>query len=330
MTFEPQNILLINFGQIGDVILSLPAMRALRERFADSKLTFFVGTSAKAIAEMSGLADEIIAVDRVELRDSNPFWSVKEIIKLALSVRKKRFDFVVDLHSLPETNLLGYFSGAKTRLFVNRGTRSLNFLSNFRPKPPDEVLHLPVSEYYAKSLEPLDVKGADIPFWIVPAASDMASVEKIFDSLKIGARKIIGIKFGTGSSSRRTSLESLGKLARKIEETGEYGVVVFFGPEEAGRREEFYECFSESVPLLDTLSLQELAAAFSRMEAVIGNDSGPIHLAGALGVPIVVITGENGLVNFTPPAKKISVVTNADIYEPDTDRAFDALISLIK
>jgi heptosyltransferase-3 len=67
LTFK--NILVIHFGQLGDVVLGLPAFRAIRERFPNSKLTVLCGKSTAEIIRISGAADEIIAVDRVALRD---------------------------------------------------------------------------------------------------------------------------------------------------------------------------------------------------------------------------------------------------------------------
>ncbi len=69
MSFNPSNILIINFGQIGDVILSLPALQAVREKFPAAKITAMIGKSGAEIVELSGCADEQIVVDRVKLRD---------------------------------------------------------------------------------------------------------------------------------------------------------------------------------------------------------------------------------------------------------------------
>ena len=69
MTFNPRNILVIDFGQLGDVVMSLPALRAIRARFPHALITVAVGRPAAQIIDMSGYADGTIEVDRVELRD---------------------------------------------------------------------------------------------------------------------------------------------------------------------------------------------------------------------------------------------------------------------
>lgn len=119
MVFDARNILVIDFGQLGDVVLSLPALRAIRERFPGARITVAVGKPGAALVEFSGYADATIAVDRVALRDGVAPLSLLRIARLVGQVRRTRFDFVIDLHSLNETNWLGYLSKAPLRLYAS-------------------------------------------------------------------------------------------------------------------------------------------------------------------------------------------------------------------
>src|SRR5215510_5290445 len=108
--FDPRNILVIDFGQLGDVVLSLPALRAIRKRFPSSRITVAAGKSCADIVSLAEIANEVLAVDRVSLRDGPKIVSIARVFKLVKQVRRAQFDFVIDLHSLSETNLLGFFS----------------------------------------------------------------------------------------------------------------------------------------------------------------------------------------------------------------------------
>src|SRR5256885_11433283 len=136
MSFDPRNILVIDFGQLGDVVMSLPALRAIRERFPHAQITVVSGKPAAEVIEMSGYADASIVVDRVSLRDGFKPLSILRIFQIIGDVRRRKFDSVIDLHSFSETNLLGFLSGAPRRLFSRRRGRSLDFLANFDPPPP--------------------------------------------------------------------------------------------------------------------------------------------------------------------------------------------------
>ena len=117
VSFEPlareyRNILVIEFGQLGDVVLSLPAFHALRQRFPAARITALVGISGRAVIELAGFIDAVIPVDRVALRDGPKRRALGAIVALVRDLRRRRFDLVIDLQSLPETNLLGWASGA--------------------------------------------------------------------------------------------------------------------------------------------------------------------------------------------------------------------------
>src|ERR1044071_935491 len=162
MTFDPRNILVIDFGQLGDVVLSLPALRAVRERFPRARITVAVGKPGAPIVELSGYADATITVDRVQLRDGSKLLALFRISRLVKQVRREHFDFVIDLHSLSETNLLGFLSGARQRLYARRPGRSLDLLSNFRPRPPveDNRPEKHAIDRYLDVLVPLGIRDA--------------------------------------------------------------------------------------------------------------------------------------------------------------------------
>src|SRR4029079_3201502 len=139
MTFDPRNILVIDFGQLGDVVMSLPALRAIRERFPRARITVDISKPGGEIVKLSGYANEVLEVDRVGLRDGPKLVSIGRIIKFVSQVRKAKYEFVIDLHSLSETNLLGFLSGAPRRLYARRPGRSIDVLANFEPRPPREA-----------------------------------------------------------------------------------------------------------------------------------------------------------------------------------------------
>jgi ADP-heptose:LPS heptosyltransferase len=98
--FNPTNLLVIDFGQLGDVVLSLPALRAIRECFPGARVTVAAGKTGAEVINLSGYADATLMVDRVALRDGFTPLSIFHIFKLVKDLRKRQFDLVIDLHSL--------------------------------------------------------------------------------------------------------------------------------------------------------------------------------------------------------------------------------------
>ena len=105
MTFNPRNILIIDFGQLGDVVMSLPALRAIREKFPHARLTIAVGKPGAEIINLSGYANETIEVDRVALRDGFKPLSILKVFDIVKDVRRRNFDFVIETGSYQYSDL---------------------------------------------------------------------------------------------------------------------------------------------------------------------------------------------------------------------------------
>src|SRR5215510_3165982 len=108
-------ILVIRFARLGDVILLVPALRALRRRFPNSQIDVLVDSRFADVLRMCSAVDNVITVDRIALRDESKWKSIASIFRLTFALRKKRYDLVLDCHSFRETHLLAWFSGARWR-----------------------------------------------------------------------------------------------------------------------------------------------------------------------------------------------------------------------
>lgn len=317
MNFNPQNILIINFGQIGDVILGLPALQAVRQRFPEAKITAMIGKSGADIIGITDFADERIIVDRVALLKGRKTWAISEILKIARDVRRRKFDFVIDIHSLYETNLLGFLSGAKMRLYANRENRSLDFLANFKPAPPREDKRLHLTKHYLRVLAPLGIENAPEFVEIKPRRADLQKVEMIFPP-KEEKTKFVGLFPGAGHPSRRWDLENFAETARTFsseESSKAIQPVVFLGPEEKKLRAEIKRKFPKSALILDGLTLPEFMAALSKMDVLISNDTSAVHIGAIAGTSVVLVMDERAPTTYLPLTKKLSVVNNAKIHD---------------
>lgn len=274
--------------------MGLPAMKAVRDRFPDMRLTAMVGSATAEIVKLSSLFDEVIDVDRVRLLRGNKFASSVEILRFAFSIRRRRFDFVIDLHSLPETNLLGFVSGASKRLFSKRESRSLDRLSNFRPQPPPEDKSIHLSQYYLNVLEPLGVTGTPEPF-------RFEALTELTDA------KIVGLNPGAGHPSRRWPLEKFIELAGSIADSTEATVEIFLGPEEASDGKAIEASLSDRCSVVSGLSLAELAGQFSRLSCLVSNDTGPLHIAAASGTPIILLLQNAAPDRYRPLTKDLTI-----------------------
>ena len=330
--FDPRNILVIDFGQLGDVVLSLPALAAIRKRFRRATITVAVGKPGAEVVALSGSADDTLVVDRVALRDGFIPLSVFRVFKLVKEVRAKKFDFVIDLHSLSETNLLGFFSGAPQRLYSRRPGRSLDYLSNFRPRPPVETDHRArhLIDRYLDVLGPLEIQNAERLPTLKTRAADAAAIERILVRAKADAgAPLIGLFPGAGHPSRRWPLEQFASLADFLIRNDEVRVLVFLGPEEQDFIKEIRQQFPSSVIILEKLAIPQLAAAQARLAAFVSNDTGPMHIASAVGTPVVLLLDKRAPESYLPQGDRHRVIYNNVIEDITVDEVYGATRSIL-
>jgi len=332
VSFNPRNILVIDFGQLGDVVLSLPALRAIRKRFPRARITVAVGKPGAEIVSLSGFADHTLVVDRVALRDGFKPLSVARVFKIVKDVRAKKFDFVIDLHSLSETNLLGFLSGAPKRLYSRRPGRSLDYLANFRPRPPVETDHRKrhLIDRYLDVLRPLDVENAERLPLLKTRPSDAAVLERILTKAKAEAGvPLVGLFPGAGHPSRRWPLEQFAALADYLIRNDQVKVLVFLGPEEHSLIKEIRRLFPAMVIIVDRLTIPQLAAAQARLAAFVSNDTGPMHIASAVGVPEVLLLDKRAPESYLPQGERHRVIYNNLIDDITVDEVYEATRSIL-
>ncbi len=325
MSFDPRNILVIDFGQLGDVVMSLPALRAIRGRFPNAKITVAVGKPGKELLNLSGYANEIIEVDRVALRDGPTLISIGRIVKLVKEVRQRKFDFVIDLHSFYETNIMGFLSGAPHRLYASRENRSLDFLGNFNPRPGREITAHHLVDRYLDMLKPIGVENAPRIPLLKTGADDDSAIEKMLQKEKAQSKELlVGMFPGAGHAGRLWPTERFVQVADHLIRNDRVKVIVFAGPEERGLVPQMRTVFPSGVIFFDRLTIPQLAAAQARLSLFISNDTGPAHLAAAVGTPVLVIMDRPDPHSYTPVGEQTRLIFGAGVANITVDEVYEA------
>jgi ADP-heptose:LPS heptosyltransferase len=277
----------IRFARIGDVLLLIPTLKALRRNLPQATISVLVGHRCAPILEMCSAVDEVIPVNRMAMRDGSRLKAIQDICRLAERVRKARFDLVLDLHSFRETNLLSWYSRASWRLGLRRANAPfLSFCFNLEPVLEDKTQH--VSTVFLSALDVLGLDREDPDYRLDLSQADCEYGKKVLYRTHFDPHvRWVGINVGAGSPGRMWPLGRFSELAvRLIQDVGAQ-VVLFSGPQEGNLAKQIEAEIADPgrIVAVGPLSLRELASVLSQCRLLISNDTGPMHLGPATGVP---------------------------------------------
>lgn len=283
-----ERLLIIHFGQLGDSVLSLPAVTALRQHCERARMVVLASSSAAQIFRLAGFP-EVWAVDRVGWKHA-PARALVELPLLVARLYRERFDLSVDFHTFSETNLLAWAAGIPQRVAMLRPTRGLPRLITHKPPMdhPDGVL----LDRYCTVLAPLGIEVGDRHPRLTPPSSAIAVTQQRLAALEPEwhACEWLGICPGAGHPSRRWPAPRFVEVVRALRSQAgpRFRAVIFAGPEESEATLAPFAQLPEA-RILRGLSVPQLAGALTRCRLLVTNATGPSHIAAAVGTPVVTI-----------------------------------------
>lgn len=301
----PKRIGIALFGAIGDVILSTPLLESLALAFPQAHVTYIVGSTASPVLQYLPFIHELIVVPDEEgtdrWADAHLFWRIwkaqldwslclSRSVKLALAFWLSRspvrlgytpiavpwaFTDCLDAHAFPSVHRTEFFLAAGAKLGV--------------PRPPQVRLHYRVTPEESRDASEL-------------LRSMGAHPNEVLVAIHPGTSGVLIEK-------RRWAVEHFVSVARYLLRRPGRRVVLLGGPDERG----LSAAFRESIPdrLLDLtgrLTLRQFAAVLQQCRLLVHNDSSPLHLAGAVGTPVLAIFGYQNAVLWGPLGSRDRVV----------------------
>lgn len=268
---SPARVLIIRLSSMGDVVLTAPVCAAVKAAWPQAKLCLLTKPQYAPLMKGHPRVDEVLTYE-------NFFQALG-------AVRQRSFTHLLDLQGGPKSLLLSLFSGVSRKLRYPKATWERRVWVRLRKKSPELENHT-VDRYLRR-----------LPQWGIPVPSrpEMA-LGAPAQGLPAALREVEGLLVGMHGGSRwptkQWPAEKFAQLAGRLH--GELGarIVLVGGPEDAEASEKIAR-LSEApcVNLAGKTSLGETAAAISSLKLFITNDSGPMHLAAACGVPVLAVFG---------------------------------------
>ena len=274
-----KKILVIKFGGIGDILLSTPVLPNLKDHFPDAEINFLTLRHSRDILIDNPYLTRAFTYDPKEDKS----WC------LIKNIRSQKYDLVIDLFGNPRTALITFLSGAKYRFgFKFRGR---DYAYNIKMKGRGgEVHNVEFNLDCLRALEiPIVSKKLTLPVNIVH--EEFAN--EFINTNDLGGKKIIGISKTGGWESKRYKKEDYIKLMERLNEMYDVNFLLFWGNEKEKESCEYIRSNikKKNAYLIPDSPIRYLGAIINKCDMVIGNDSGPLHIAVAMGVPTLGIYG---------------------------------------
>jgi lipopolysaccharide heptosyltransferase I len=297
----PRRILIIKPSAIGDVVHALPVLNLLRLRWPAAHVSWLVTPACAGLLERHPQLDEVIRFERREFgrgwRSPRVAW---DLVRFMAGLRRRRFDLIIDLQGLFRSGWLAASTRAPVRVGPSNAREGAWLFYTHRvPTGPAEQHAI---ERYLTIAQAIGCERTPVEFHFAVDDADRATVAAMTP-----ARYAVLLP-GANWVTKQWPVERFAALVAPLRERFGLECVTAGGPETKALAERI----PGAVNLAGKTNLRQLVALLERADLVVANDSGPMHIAAALGRPLVTPFGPTNPVR-TGPYRRIDSVVRVDI-----------------
>lgn len=282
MTLDKKSIsriLIIQPRGLGDVVLSTVVANNVHREFPGARIDYLVHKPNQTALEKIPFINEVISYKREEFKGG---------LKALLTVRKNRYDLVIDLYCTPRTALDAFMSGAAWR--AGRKLRWRGFAYNVEiPIETSPLLHQ--VQRHIQFLKALGVGSDSTEVFFGRGEDDIGFADTFFGETFETGQLVVGISPGGNWPARKCDPVKLTEIGDAILDTYHTQLLLIWGPGERDEINEIRSLMRNPVVLAPPTDIRQMGALISRCSLFISNNSGPMHISVAVGTPVLSIAG---------------------------------------
>lgn len=294
-----KRILVIKLRAIGDVVLSTGVLENLRLAYPKARIDVLTEPPSAPVLEGNPFVDRVLVFRPKSEGGFRPIFRA----------RRERYDLIIDLFGNPRSAIITLLSGARHRVGYRFGWRQ--YCYNIVAEPRGASVHN--SRFNLDALTAIGVPVTNNVQLFPLGEKEETFAARFMQANDLEGRLCVGLNPGGGWITKRWRPAMFAQLGELI--ASKYGtrIVILWGPGEEGIAKEIYRLMREDSILIPPAGLKELGAVMKRCAAIVTNDSGPMHIAAALRVPILAIFGPTRPELQGPVGTIAEIVTNKDL-----------------
>ncbi len=292
-----ENILVIKLRYIGDVLLTTPLFRVLREQFPQSRLTALVNQGTESVLK------NISSLDHIEVL---PQGNWVQQIKFLRFIRSCRFDCVIDVSDGDRSAFLTAISGARMKIGFNREGLWRGKAYSWSIKGQYGTMHM--LDYHAQLLIPLGMEPRVCAPELNVSDEESQAAEQILANYGLKGVNWVMLHPAARYWFKAWSPERFAALGDALIKEGFQVVLVGSEPEQKVAEEVIQAGQQKFISLVGKTTLRELAALMKQCRIFVGNDAGPMHMAAAVGCSVIALFGPTDPAVWGPRGKSCHTI----------------------
>ncbi len=311
-------ILIIRLSAIGDVVRVLPALHALRDAFPHAQIDWVVEPKSADVVREHPALDHCLVFERPH---DGLVAGLKSYGQICRALREKRYDIVLDFHGIFKSGYMAWATRAKERLSFSapRSREFSAFFSTRRVKLISERMNrieenLALCKSLGVKLHALDVA--------IDIAEDVErEVASYLEEVFAGGKRLVMLHPPVERPEKQWPLKHFSTLADMLLSDGRFEVMLTWGPGQLGVAEAVRDhCKRKPVIAPETPDLKHFSALVQKTSVFCTGDTGPMHIASAMGVPVVALFGGTDPAKHAPLREPSKVFyTGPDIFPAKMD-----------
>jgi lipopolysaccharide heptosyltransferase I len=304
LPFSPSRILIVRLGAMGDIVHALPVLASLRRRWPDAAIDWLVESKHRGLLEMApGLHASVVI-------DSRSIFGTQGWLRVIRTLRQRHYDLVIDAQGLIKSAVLSRSTGSARvvgfdRAHLREPQAALAYTERVDPGTRGHVITKNLALVRHVGVEPVIDCGLAVP-------EPSAAVRQALGDL--GERFVV-LNPGAAWPNKRWPPERFGALAAYVHAHHGLSSIVLWGPGERALAEGIVTASACAARVAPETMLRDLVSIVARARLLVSGDTGPLHIAAAVGTPIVGIFGPTRPERNGPWAADDVSVSREDVCE---------------